>query len=56
MRTLLIPYSDGAALSALYRDGRVESAEHLPEGVRVRAVCDDRLFAPVKKYLVPEDR
>ena len=46
----LIPYSDGAALNLLYRDGRVESVEHGETGVSVRAVCDAKLYAAVQKY------
>ncbi|MBR3692537.1 MAG: GTPase HflX [Clostridia bacterium] len=47
---LHIPYSDGAALNLLYRDGRVESVEHGETGMTVRAVCDAKLYAAVRKY------
>lgn len=52
--TLLIPYSDGAALDALHREAQVKSVEYEAEGTRVVVVVDDKTCGRMQKYRVEE--
>ena len=52
--TLLIPYSDGAALDALHREAQVKSVDYEAEGTKVVAVVDDKTFGRMQKYRVEE--
>ena len=52
--TLLIPYSDGAALDALHREAQVKSVDYEAGGTRVVAVVDDKTFGRMQKYRVEE--
>jgi GTP-binding protein HflX len=42
---LRIPYEAGAALSVLYRTGRVLKREDRPDGIRLEAVVDDKHYS-----------
>jgi GTP-binding protein HflX len=48
--TLCIPYSDGAALDTLHREGQVLSVEYAGEGTIVRVIVDDKTCGRMQKY------
>ncbi|MBQ6020773.1 MAG: GTPase HflX [Clostridia bacterium] len=47
---LLVPYTDGGAVSALRELGRVEKEEYTEDGVRVTALIDARYLSRFEKY------
>ena len=51
---LCIPYSDGAALDVLHREGQVKSIEYGEAGTLVTAIVDDKLCGQMQKYRVEE--
>lgn len=51
---LCIPYSDGAALDVLHREGQVESIEYGESGTLVTVIVDDKLCGQMQKYRVEE--
>ncbi|MFR4972389.1 MAG: GTPase HflX [Butyricicoccus pullicaecorum] len=51
---LCIPYSDGAALDVLHREGQVKSIEYGEAGTLVTVIVDDKLCGQMQKYRVEE--
>lgn len=51
---LCIPYSDGAALDVLHREGQVKSIEYGESGTLVTVIVDDKLCGQMQKYRVEE--
>ena len=51
---LCIPYSDGAALDVLHREGQVTSVEYGEAGTLVAVIVDDKLCGQMQKYRVEE--
>lgn len=51
--TLLIPYTDGRAVSYLNKNAVVYETEYLEEGVRLRVNCKVQDYHYYEKYLVP---
>ncbi|WP_370813648.1 GTPase HflX [Butyricicoccus pullicaecorum] len=51
---LCIPYSDGAALDVLHREGQVKSIEYGEAGTLVTVIVDDKLCGQMQKYWVEE--
>lgn len=51
---LCIPYSDGAALDVLHREGQVKSIEYGEAGTLVTVIVDDKLCGQMQKYQVEE--
>lgn len=51
---LCIPYSDGAALDVLHREGQVKSIEYSEAGTLVTVIVDDKLCGQMQKYRVEE--
>lgn len=51
---LCIPYSDGAALDVLHREGQVTSVEYGEAGTLVTVIVDDKLCGQMQKYRVEE--
>lgn len=51
---LCIPYSDGAALDVLHREGQVKSIEYGEAGTIVTVIVDDKLCGQMQKYRVEE--
>lgn len=51
--TLLIPYTDGRAISYLNENAVVYETEYLEEGVRLRINCKVQDYHYYEKYLVP---
>lgn len=51
---LCIPYSDGAALDVLHREGQVKSIEYGEAGTLVTVIGDDKLCGQMQKYRVEE--
>lgn len=51
---LCIPYSDGAALDVLHREGQVKSIEYGEAGTFVTVIVDDKLCGQMQKYRVEE--
>lgn len=51
---LCIPYSDGAALDVLHREGQVQSIEYGEAGTLVTVIVDDKLCGQMQKYRVEE--
>lgn len=51
---LCIPYSDGAALDVLHREGQVKSIEYGEAGTLVTVIVDDKLCGQMQKYRVGE--
>ena len=51
---LCIPYSDGAALDVLHREGQVTSFEYGEAGTLVAVIVDDKLCGQMQKYRVEE--
>lgn len=49
---LCIPYSDGAALDVLHREGQVKSIEYGESGTLVTVIVDDKLCGQMQKYRV----
>ncbi len=47
---LLIPFSDGALLNEIRRDGKVFSEEYTAEGTMVDALVDIKLYSRVEQY------
>ena len=52
--TLKIPPQDGAVTGLLYKDADDIEMEYLEDGILVRCVVDDKLYAKIKKYIVEE--
>ncbi len=52
---LCIPYSDGAALDVLHREGQVKSIEYGEAGTLVTVIVDDKLCGQMQKYRVEEE-
>ena len=52
--TLMIPYSDGAALDLLHREAQVKSLDYEAEGTRVVVVVDDKTCGRMQQYRVEE--
>lgn len=50
--TMLIPYTDGRAVSYLNENGVVHEAEYLEEGVRLRINCRQSDYRYYRKYVV----
>ena len=48
--TLLIPYSEGGALSALHSGEKVLSEEYTPDGTRISVLLDNIAYGRLKKY------
>ncbi len=53
--SLLIPYSDGAAVNTIQTHATVEAIEYLPEGVKIKATLSNRDYGHYKKYELKED-
>lgn len=51
---LCIPYSDGAALDVLHREGQVKSIEYGEAGTLVTVIVDDKLCGQMQEYRVEE--
>lgn len=51
---LCIPYSEGAALDVLHREGQVKSIEYGESGTLVTVIVDDKLCGQMQKYRVEE--
>ena len=51
---LCIPYSDGAALDVLHREGQVKSIEYGEAGTLVTVIVDNKLCGQMQKYRVEE--
>lgn len=51
---LCIPYSDGAALDVLHREGQVKSIDYGEAGTLVTVIVDDKLCGQMQKYRVEE--
>lgn len=49
---LLIPQSDGQIMGQLYRDAESLTVEYADDGIHVECVCDDKLYARIKQYIV----
>lgn len=49
--TLLIPYSEGSVLSALYSGEKVLSEEFTPDGTEVRVLLDDVAYERLKEFV-----
>ena len=47
---LLLPFSKTGLAAKLREEGAVTSEEYVPEGLRVSAQVDERLYALVKEY------
>jgi len=52
--TLKIPPSDGAVTGLLYKDADDVEMDYQEDGILVRCVVDDKLYAKIKKYIVEE--
>ena len=52
--TLKIPPKDGAVTGLLYKDAEDVEVEYLEDGILVRCVVDDKLYARIKNYIVEE--
>ncbi len=50
--TFLIPHSDGGKLSFLYQVANVSEVEYLAEGIRVEAICDEKVRGSLSRYLI----
>lgn len=50
--TLLIPYSDGAAVSAIHENELVLSVEYVEEGTKIEALLDNITYERYKRYEV----
>ena len=49
---MLIPYTDGRAVSYLNENGIVLDTEYLEEGVRLRVNCREQDYRFYQKYVV----
>ena len=52
--TLLVPFSKTGLAARLREEGAVLSEEYVPQGLRVSAQVDQRLYALIKDYEVKE--
>ena len=52
---MLLPYSEGALVSKIRKEGAVLTEEYRDDGIFVEAVLDGRFLNNVKNYLLPED-
>ncbi|MBQ7314167.1 MAG: GTPase HflX, partial [Clostridia bacterium] len=52
--TLKIPPTDGAVTGLLYKDADDVEMDYQEDGILVRCVVDDKLYAKIKKYIVEE--
>ena len=52
---MLLPYSEGALVSKIRKEGAVMNEEYRDDGIFVEAVLDGRFLNNVKNYLLPED-
>ena len=49
---MLIPYTDGRALSYLNEHAVIQSTEYLPEGTKISVQCKNADYAYYEKYVV----
>ncbi len=47
----LIPYTDGALLSALHQTEKVLSEEYTEDGTLIRVLCDEKAYSLLKPYI-----
>ena len=52
--TVLLPFSEGALAERCRREGRVESDEYTPDGVRMTVTLGMRLLGAVEPYILAE--
>lgn len=50
--TLKLPADEGALLGLIYKEADDVEADYLEDGITVRCVVDDKLYAKIKKYIV----
>lgn len=53
--TLKIPPQDGAITGVLYKDADDVEMDYREDGIHVRCIADDKLYAKIKKYIVTEE-
>ncbi len=52
--SLFIPPEDGAITGIIYKDADEVDVDYREDGIYVRCVADDKLYARIKKYIVGE--
>ncbi len=53
--TLLVPVSDGAVTGMLYKEADDLEIDYREDGIHVKCVVDDKLYARIKKYIISEE-
>jgi len=48
---ILLPYDESCRLEILYRDAKVECVEYTDSGISIEAICDDRTYGWIRKYV-----
>jgi GTP-binding protein HflX len=51
---VVIPYDRGDLVSRLHADGRVQQAEHKPDGTRIKARVPVALAASLREFAAPD--
>jgi len=54
--TMLIPYGESGRMDELYRDASVESVDYKEDGIVVCAVCDDRVYGRLSRFITKEQQ